>query len=106
VDKESYFIAYSDILDRNGQLWKVWINQFGFKKRAAPTYGDVYPDEMPFNPSITMVDMQLSHATKAALPSSKYPGQAGWYFDQGAKSGTSEDFFTVASIAKASVRSV
>ena len=101
VDKESYFIAYSDIFDRSGQLWKVWINQFGFKKRAAPTYGEEYPDEMPFNPSITMADMQLSHATKAGLPSSKYPGEAGWYYNQGAKSGTTEDFFTVAALIEA-----
>ena len=43
-------------------------------------------------------DMQLSHATKAGLPSSKYPGEAGWYYNQGAKSGTNEDFFTVAAL--------
>lgn len=96
VDKDTYFIAYSDIFDRSGQLWKVWINQFSFKKRATSSYGDEYPDEMPFNPSITMVDMQLSHATKAALPSWKYPGEQGWYFNQGEKSGISEEFFTIA----------
>ena len=96
LDKETYYIAYSDIFDRSGQLWKVWINQYAFKKRAAGSYGDQYPDEMPFNPSITMVDMQLSHATKAALPSSKYPGEQGWYFNQGAKAGATEEFFTIA----------
>ena len=52
--------------------------------------------EMPFTHSITMVDMQLSHATRAALPSSKYPGEAGWYFNQGAKTGLTEEFFTIA----------
>jgi hypothetical protein len=98
LDKETSFIAYSDIFDRSGQLWKVWINQFAFKKRAGPTYGEEYPDEMPFNPSITMVDMQLNHATKAALPSAKYPGEAGWYYNQGSKSGITEDFFTVAAL--------
>jgi len=102
VDKDTYFIAYSDIFDRAGQLWKVWINQFSFKKRATSSYGDEYPDEMPFNPSITMVDMQLSHATKAALPSWKYPGEQGWYFNQGAKSGMSEEFFTIAHLIASS----
>jgi hypothetical protein len=102
VDKDTYFIAYSDIFDRAGQLWKVWINQFSFKKRATPSYGDEYPDEMPFNPSITMVDMQLSHATKAALPSWKYPGEQGWYFNQGEKSGMSEEFFTIAHLIASS----
>jgi Protein of unknown function (DUF1329) len=96
VDKETYFIAFSDISDRSGQLWKVWINQFAFKKRATSSYGTEYPDEMPFGPSITMVDMQLNHATRAALPSAKYAGEQGYYFNQGDKAGISEEFFTVA----------
>jgi hypothetical protein len=95
IDKETYYIAYSDIFDRSGQLWKVWVNQYSFKKRATPSYGDEYPDEMPFNPSITMADMQLNHATRSGLPSAKYPGEQGWYFNQGDKSGTNEEFFTV-----------
>jgi hypothetical protein len=45
-----------------------------------------------------MVDMQLQHATKASLPSSRFPGEEGWYFDLGEKSGTTEDFFTIANL--------
>ena len=102
IDKETYRIAYSDIYDRAGQLWKVWINQFGFRKRAASGYGIEYPDEMPFTHSITMVDMQLSHATRAALPSSKYPGEQGWYFNQGEATGLTEEFFTIAHLIESS----
>ncbi len=98
VDKETYLVAYSDIFDRSLQLWKVWVNQWAFRKRATPSYGIEYPDEMPYEVSITMVDMQLNHATKAALPSAKYPGEEGWYFNQGDKAGGSEDFFTVANL--------
>lgn len=96
IDKETYLVAFTDIFDRSLQLWKVWVNQWAFKKRATTSYGTEYPDEMPFQPSITMVDMQLTHATKAALPSAKYPGEEGWFFNQGAKTGITEDFFTVA----------
>lgn len=98
IDKETYLVAYSDIFDRSLQLWKVWVNEWSFKKQATSTYGIQYPDEMPFQPSITMVDMQLSHATKAALPSAKYPGEQGWYYNQGAKDGATPDFFTVAAL--------
>ena len=83
-------------IDSLGQLWKVWVNQWSFRKRATSTYGHEYPDEMPFLPSITMVDMQLNHATRAALPSTRYPGEEGWYFNMGAKEGMSEELFTVA----------
>ena len=102
IDKETYQIAYSDIYDKAGQLWKVWINQFGFRNKAAPGYGDTYDSDMPFTHSITMADLQLSHATRAALPSSKYPGEPGWYFNQGAKTGLTEEFFTIAHMISAS----
>jgi len=102
IDKESYLIAYSDIFDRSLHLWKVWVNQWSFKKRATSSYGIEYSDEMPFQPSITMVDMQLTHATKAALPSAKYPGEQGWYYNQGAKEGLSEEFFTIAHLIESS----
>ena len=97
IDKETFTVPYSDIYDRAGQLWKIWINQFTFRKQPFPGAKlAIYPDERAFLPSIVMVDMQLSHATKAALPSHRYPGEEGWYFDLADKSGTTEDFFTVA----------
>ena len=36
-----------------------------------------YRDEMGFVPAIVMVDMQLEHATKASLPSARFPGEQG-----------------------------
>src|SRR5262245_21806765 len=102
IDKETYYIAYSDIYDRAGQIWKVWINQFGFRNKAAPGYGDTYDSDMPFANSISMIDMQLSNATRAALPSPKYPGEPGWYYNQGAKTGLTEEFFTIAHMIEAS----
>lgn len=97
IDDEMWAVPYSDIYDRAGQLWKIWINQFSMRKQPFPGAKlSVYPDEMPFLPSIVMVDMQLQHATKAALPSHRYPGEEGWFFNLGEKSGTTEDYFTIA----------
>jgi hypothetical protein len=45
-----------------------------------------------------MVDIQLEHATKAALPSHRFPGEPGWYWHQGEKEGTTEDKFTIAEL--------
>jgi hypothetical protein len=96
IDKESYLVSYSDIFDRSMQLWKVWINNFSFAKQAAPGLGTPYPFEQSWNASITCVDVQLNHATKAALPSAKYAGEVGFYYNMGEKAGLTEDFFTVA----------
>jgi hypothetical protein len=50
---------------------------------------------MPYQPSVTMVDMQLSHATRSACPSVKALGEQGWQFNKGADAGVIEDFFTI-----------
>jgi len=97
IDKQVYFIAHSDIYDRTGQLWKVWFNSYSFKKEAIPGAKlSVYEDEMPFQHGVLMIDTQLAHATKAALPSTKSRGEECIFFNMGDKSGTTEEFFTVA----------
>ena len=102
VDKEAWVIPYSDIYDRSGELRKIWINDFSFRHKAFAGANVIeYPDEMGFVPAIVMVDEQLEHATKASLPSPRFPGEQGWYFNQGEKSGTVPEWFTVAAMVNA-----
>jgi len=102
IDKETWGIPYSDIYDRSGELWKIWINDVSFRTKA-PVGANVveYEDEMPFAPAIVMVDMQLEHATKASLPSPRFPGEQGWYYHQGEKAGVTDDWFTGAALVNA-----
>jgi hypothetical protein len=102
IDKEAWVIPYSDIYDRSGELWKIWINDMSFRKKAFDGANVIeYEDEMGFIPAIVMVDMQLEHATKASLPSHRFPGEQGWYFNQGEKAGVTQDWFTVAALVNA-----
>jgi len=102
IDKEAWVIPHTDIYDRAGELWKIWINDFSFRKKAFEgTTAIEYEDEMGFIPAIVMVDMQLEHATKASLPSQRFPGEQGWYFNQGEKAGLTDDWFTVAALVNA-----
>ena len=100
IDKESWGIPYSDMYDRSGELWKIWINDASARRKAFDGAIE-YPDEQAFVPAIIMVDMQLEHATKAALPSHRFPGEQGWYFNQGEKAGITDDWFTVAALVGA-----
>jgi hypothetical protein len=99
IDKEAWVVLFSDIYDRAGNLWKVWINDYTFRKET-PVGKVKYEDEMGFGPAIMMVDVQASHATRAALPSPRFPGEEGTYFNQGEKSGTTEQFFTIAALVE------
>ena len=102
IDKESMLVPFSDIYDRSGELWKIWINDWSMRKKAMDGANVIeYADEMAFQPAIVMIDMQLEHATKAALPSLRFPGEQGWYFNQGDKAGISDDWFTVAALVAA-----
>jgi hypothetical protein len=98
VDQEVYAVPYSDMYDRGGELWKIWINDFGFRKEAFPGSPMRYDEDTPFPAAAVMVDIQLQHATKASLPSHRFPGEPGWYWHQGEKAGTTEDQFTIAEL--------
>jgi hypothetical protein len=94
VDKEAWVIPYTDIYDQAGELWKAWVNLY--RMRTAPFDGaPEEPDVMPWLPSIFMVDMQLDHATRAALPSHRFAREVGWSFN---KNVATEDFFTIAAL--------
>jgi hypothetical protein len=100
VDKESFVIPHSDIYDSAGELWKIWVNLYRMRKSpydAAPPEGH-YEDVMAFAPSIAMVDTQLDHATRAALPSQRFGQAVGWSYNKGEESGTDEDFFSVSAL--------
>jgi hypothetical protein len=98
IDKESWEVPYTDMYDRAGQLWKVWVNNYTYRKEAYPGSKMQYAEDTSMLPCIVMVDMQLEHATKASLPSHRFPGEPGWYWSQGDKEGTTESQFTIAEL--------
>ena len=94
-----FWIPYSDMYDKGGELWKIWLNDVNFGTRPFPGAATaVYPYEVPFAPSIVMVDMQLNHATRAALPSHRFPGEEGWFYNFGERMGTDENAFSIAEL--------
>jgi hypothetical protein len=96
LDKEAWGVPFSDMYDRRGELWKVWLNLFSMRKKPfAGAKSSVYESEMPFLPSIVMVDTQLQRATRVGLPSNKLKDEEGWYFNLGEKAGDTEDVFTI-----------
>lgn len=101
LDKEVFRIPYTDMYDPAGELWKVWVNDYRFAK--SPMEGAQY--SMPwiygYRPAITMIDLQLEHATTCSLPSARFPGEQGWYVYLGEEEGTTEDFFDLSSIIAA-----
>ena len=87
IDKESLVVAYSDIYDRNAEMWKVWIDNHQFRLSAFPG-ATKYDEEQDFYAGLTMVDMQLMHATYVPHPGDEPKGHEGWYFNRGPDSRT------------------
>jgi hypothetical protein len=84
IDTEAWVVMASDMYDRRGELWKVWLEFFTFRKQAMPTSKVVYDDEMGFT-SATMVDIQGQHATVIMIPGPASPDPDTWYFNRGAQ---------------------
>ena len=105
MDTEALVVAYSDIFDRNNELWKVWIDNHQFRTQAFPGAPNKYDEEQDFYAGLTMVDMQLMHATYVPHPGDTPVGHEGWHFNKGAGSSTQykpsggvPDSFTIAKL--------
>ncbi|MGH8705843.1 MAG: DUF1329 domain-containing protein, partial [Burkholderiales bacterium] len=101
VDNETFFITYTDVYDHGGQLWKVAINHGRYDKKPNPNAPLTYDYPHDFLYGFVMVDTQLEHGTRAALPGMGFPQEPGWYINQGDKMGVGEDWFTVAALIAA-----
>ncbi|MFQ5668031.1 MAG: outer membrane lipoprotein-sorting protein [Candidatus Binatia bacterium] len=105
IDTEAWVVLYSDIYDKSGELWKVWMEFFSFRKNA-PGSNVVYKDEMGFT-SAVMVDTQGLHATLIRIPGPASPDPTTWYFNQGPAAvspyapGNIEEVFTVPHLIEA-----
>ena len=69
--KDALVVAYSDIYDRNSELWKVWIDNHQFRTQAFPGAPNKYDEEKDFYAGLAMVDMQLMHATYVPHPATR-----------------------------------
>ncbi len=101
IDKEVTRIPYTDMHDQAGELWKIWVNNYKVAQRPIPTAKYGFDYEVTYNPSISMVDMQLVHATHCSLPSSRFASEQGWYVNLGDQEGTTEEYFALSAIIAA-----
>ena len=62
-----------------------------------------YPEERIFVYAFTVLDLQLGHGTRAAIPGMAFPEEAGWYLDRGfdAPEAVPQDWYQVSSLIRA-----
>jgi len=92
IDADSSYIAYTDLYDQAGELWRVAVNYGRYSTKPNPRAALEYPFPRGYLPGFVMADIQLSHATRAALPGIGFPDEAGWYVNQG---DTDEKWFSI-----------
>jgi hypothetical protein len=100
VDKETNFIIYSDLFDQNGELWKVVMQSIRTSRRPNPKVDYEYEEPRMFIYAFSVIDMQLMHGTRAAIPGIAFQDEAGWYIDVGfdVKNAVAEDWYSVAGL--------
>jgi hypothetical protein len=104
VDEDAQMIPYSDLFDGNEELWKVVLINIRTSTRPNPKVAEMtYPEERMFVYGFTVLDLQLKHGTRAAIPGMAFPEEAGWYLDRGlnAPEAVSIDWFSIPSLIAA-----
>ncbi len=103
MDREVYFIAYADMYDNAGELWKTVIQNIRTSTKPNPRLDFEYDRERMFVYAFTVLDMQLLHGTRAAIPGMQFPNEPGWFIDIGFDNENSvdEDWFTIAGLLTA-----
>jgi hypothetical protein len=104
MDKEVQFIAYADMYDNAGELWKTVIQSIRTSTKPNPRLDFEYERERMFVYAFTVLDMQLLHGTRAAIPGMQFPNEPGWFIDIGFddENSVTEDWFTIAGLLTAS----
>jgi len=98
VDRESSLVAYSEIYDMKGQLWRALIPVWNFGSEVRPDLGGS-PIEEVYLPAYTMLDIEIAHVTRCELPSDQAAGGKGWYYNYGAAQGVTPQSFDVSNFA-------
>ena len=102
IDKEIYLVLYSDLYDRNNELWKTILQNIRTSKRPNPKVNFEYDEVRNFVYAFTMLDLQLGHGTRAAIPGMAFPDEAGWYVDRGpdAPEAVDQQWFQVSTLIR------
>ncbi|HYC56060.1 MAG TPA: DUF1329 domain-containing protein [Candidatus Binatia bacterium] len=103
LDKESNIIGYSDLFDANGELWKTVMISFRVDKKPNPKVKYTYDEERMFAYAYSVIDTQLMHGTRVAIPGLAFQHEPGWYLDLGPDAPTSvgEEWFSIAGLVNA-----
>jgi len=101
IDHESFFIVYTDLYDRGGELWKTVMQSIRTSTKPNPKVPFEYPEARMFIYAFTVIDMQLEHGTRVAIPGMAFQDEPGWYVDVGPKHGGEESWFTIAALISA-----
>lgn len=100
VDKETHIIGTSDLYDWNDELWKNVQISFRADKKPNPDADLEYDEIRLFAYAYSIVDTQLKHSTRVAIPGLAFQNEPGWYIDLGfdAPSSVDEPWFSVQSL--------
>ncbi|MFP6625577.1 MAG: DUF1329 domain-containing protein [Deltaproteobacteria bacterium] len=104
LDKETNVISVADLYDHADELWKVVIVSFRASNMPNPNVPEfTYPETRMFAYAFSVIDTQLMHGTRVAMPGLAFQDEPGWYIDLGfdAPTAADQDWFSITSLIAA-----
>ena len=98
VDRESFVIAYTEMFDLQGRLWKSLLQNWQARAKMRPESKYDVDYVRVVTSGITMFDLQLNHATRCQLPDQSIHNEDGWYLNVGAREGMTQEDFDISAL--------
>jgi hypothetical protein len=98
IDRQSFFIPYTEIFDLQGKLWKGLVQNWVYRDKMRPESKYEVGYKRLVLSGVELFDMQLNHATRCQFPDHTFKDEDGWYLNVGEEEGTTENVFDVATL--------
>jgi hypothetical protein len=98
VDRESFAVVHSEIYDRGGELWKVWVNLITYRQPSRDGIA-IAEGAFPHYVAFIMLDVRSSHVTRVSMPATE-AARPGWVVNGGPREGAIPSSFDPSALSR------
>jgi hypothetical protein len=103
VDAQSMLIPYTEVYDKDGQLWRAYVQQWkaGVDRSMPYTPAPAFRSPTSVVAGLSVFDIQQSHATLCEIPAADAPREEAWHLWEAENGGSVPEDFDLAAFITA-----